>query len=269
MAAQAPVAPEVPSGLPLRVLEYWLYRYRRTWRGTAATSFLSPALYLAAMGLGLGTLVDDGPGSATLSGAGYLAFLAPGLLAATAMQTAVMECTWPVLGALRWERSYHAMSATPLRPADLFAGHTLFVTLRLATGMAAFLVVAAAFGAWDSAWILAAWPASVLCGLAHGTAVEAFSVTRRTEKDFAALQRFLVVPLFLFSGTFFPVEQLPAPLTALAYATPLWHGVDLCRDLALGVATAGDSALHVGYLLLWTAVGALVAVRNYRRRLGV
>ena len=262
-AATLPTAPAV------HVLEYWLYRYRRTWRGTAVSSFLTPALYLAAMGLGLGTLVDRGTGSAALAGPDYLAYLAPGLLAAAAMQTAVMECTWPVLGALRWERSYHAMTATPLRPVDLFAGHTLYVTLRLATGMAAFALVAAAFGAWGSVWVLAAWPAAVLCGLAHATAVEAFAVTRRNDKDFAALHRFVIVPMFLFSGTFFPVAQLPAALTALAYATPLWHGVDLCRDLALGQAHPAQAGLHVAYLLAWTAAGALAAVRTYRRRLAV
>jgi lipooligosaccharide transport system permease protein len=263
-AATSTAGPGAPAW---HVLEYWLLRYRRTWRGTAVTSFLNPALYLAAMGLGLGALVDRGTGAATLGGADYLAFLAPGLLAATAMQTVSMECTWPVLGAVRWDRSYLAMSATPLRPGDLFAGHTLFVTFRLVTGMAAFLAVAAAFGAWGSWWVLAAWPAAVLCGLAHGTVVEAFAITRRNDKDFAALQRFVFVPLFLFSGVFFPVEQLPSAFTALAYVTPLWHGVELCRDLSYGTAGAGESALHVGYLLAWAAAGALLAVRAYRRRL--
>jgi lipooligosaccharide transport system permease protein len=251
----------------VHVLEYWLLRYRRTWRGTAVTSFLNPALYLAAMGLGLGALVDRGTGSATLGGADYLTFLAPGLLAATAMQTVSMECTWPVLGAVRWDRSYLAMAATPLRPLDMFAGHTLFVVFRLATGMAAFVVVAAAFGAWESWWALATWPAAMLCGLAHGTVVEAYAITRRNEKDFAALHRFVFVPLFLFSGVFFPVEQLPGAFTALAYVTPLWHGVDLCRDLSLGTAGLVGSALHVAYLLAWAVLGAALAVRSYGRRL--
>lgn len=255
--------------LALRSFEYWVYRYRRTWRGSAVTSFLSPALYLAAMGYGLGSLVDRGGGSASLAGLDYLGFLAPGLLAATAMQAAVMECTWPVLGALRWERSYYAMTATPLRAPDLLMGHLLFVTLRLVIATAAFLLVALAFGALRSPWALVAWPAAVLCGLAHATAVEAFSVTRENDHGFAALNRFVVVPLFLFSGTFFPVAQLPRPLELFAYATPLWHGVDLCRDLALGAADAAQVGGHVAYLLLWAAVGALFAARNYRRRLEV
>lgn len=255
--------------LALRSFEYWLYRYRRTWRGTAVTSFLSPALYLAAMGYGLGSLVDRGNGSVTLAGLDYLGFLAPGLLAANAMQNAVMECTWPVLGALRWERSYHAMAATPLRPLDLLVGHLLFVTLRLVTGLGAFLVVAVAFGAMRTPWVLVAWPGAVLCGLAHATAVEAFSVTRENDHGFAALNRFVVVPLFLFSGTFFPVEQLPRPMELVAYLTPLWHGVDLCRDLTVGAPEAGPTCVHVAYLLLWVAVGAVFAARNYRRRLEV
>jgi lipooligosaccharide transport system permease protein len=255
--------------LTLRSFEYWLYRYRRTWRGSAVTSFLSPALYLAAMGYGLGNLVDRGGGSATLAGLDYLGFLAPGLLAATAMQAAVSECTWPVLGALRWERSYHAMRATPLRPRDMLAGHLMFVALRLVIVLGAFLVVAMAFGAMRTPWVLGAWAGAVLCGLAHATAVEAFSVTRENDHGFAALNRFVVVPLFLFSGTFFPVGQLPRPMELAAYLTPLWHGVDLCRDVALGRAEAGQVGVHVAYLLVWVAVGAAFAARNYRRRLEV
>jgi lipooligosaccharide transport system permease protein len=265
--AAGPVGGSARGGPAMRVLESWLLRYRRTWRGTAVTSFLAPALYLAAMGVGLGSLVDRGPGAATLPGEDYLSFLAPGLLAATAMQVGVMECTWPVLGALKWERRYSAMVATPLRPRDLVLGHMLFVTLRLATGLAAFVAVAAAFGAWHSLWVLAAWPVAVLCGLAHAAPTEAFAITRQNDHAFAGLHRFVVVPMFLFSGTFFPVEQLPGALTAVAYATPLWHGVDLCRDLAAGPVGAGETALHVGFMLAWVVVGVLVSVRTHGRRL--
>ncbi len=255
--------------LALRTLEYWLYRYRRVWKGSAATSFLAPALYLAAMGYGLGALVDAGNGTANLSGVDYVVFLAPGLLAASAMQAAVMECTWPILGALKWARTYHAMAATPIRPVDMLVGHVLYVVVRLTLTTGAFVLVAVAFGAVQSAAVLLAWPAAVLCGLAHATAVEAFSITRENDHGFAALNRFVVVPLFLFSGTFFPADQLPRAMELFAYATPLWHGVDLCRDLSLGTASGGQSLVHVGYLALWAVVGAAFAMRSYSRRLGV
>lgn len=251
----------------LRSLEYWLYRYRRTWRGTAVSSLVSPVLYLAAMGVGLGALVDRGAGGPGLDGLDYLAFLAPGLLAATAMQTAVEESSWPVLGAVKWWKSYLAMQVTPLRSRDIMAGHLMFVALRLALTLGVFLAVAAAFGALSSPWALLAWPAAVLCGLAHAAPVAAYAVTRTSEMGFAALYRFGVMPMFLFSGTFFPVEQLPAPLEALARVTPLWHGVDLCRDLCLGRAGGWESLGHAGYLGLWTVAGLVIAARTYRRKL--
>ena len=141
----------------VREFRYWLTNYRRTWRGSIYSSVLSPVLYLGAMGLGLGTLVDA-HGTARLGGVSYLAFLAPGLLAAAAMQAAVEESTYPVLGSVKWRRTYYAAAASPLRPADLFHGHLLFTTMRLAMNSAIFLVVMAAFGAVASPWVLAALP---------------------------------------------------------------------------------------------------------------
>ena len=138
----------------VREFRYWLTNYRRTWRGSIYTSFLSPVLYLGAMGLGLGKLVDA-HGTARLGGVSYLAFLAPGLLAAAAMQSGIEESTYPVLGSVKWRRTYYAAAASPLRPADIFHGHLLFTIMRLAMNSAIFLVVMAAFGAITSPWVLA------------------------------------------------------------------------------------------------------------------
>jgi lipooligosaccharide transport system permease protein len=253
----------------LRSFEYWLRRYRRTWRASAFTSLVSPALFLAAMGLGLGSLVDRRTGGTTLAGLDYMVFLAPGLLAATAMQTAVTESTWPVMGGVRWQKTYFAMIATPLRAADVLVGHLLYVGFRLAVTIAAFLAVSAAFGAVRSPWALLALPAAVLTGMAYAVPVSAFAVTRESETGFASLYRFGVVPMFLFSGTFFPIEQLPALVRPLAYLTPLWHGVELCRDFSLGALAAGPAALHAGYLAAWVVAGYVVAARAYARRLAV
>lgn len=251
----------------VHAFEYWLYRYRTTWRGTAVSTLVSPVLFLSALGIGLGSLIESGTGGAGLGGTDYLAFLAPGLLAANAMQTAVEESSWPVYGAVRWWKGYLAMQVTPLRSGDLLAGHLMFTALRLALVGAVFLAVAAAFGAFSSVWVLAAWPVAVLCGLAHAAPVAGWAISRQSESAFGGLHRYVVMPMFLFSGTFFPVTQLPVALESVAYLTPLWHGVDLCRDLALGEATMWSAAGHVGYLAAWVAGGSALAARAYARRL--
>ena len=252
----------------VREFRYWLTNYRRTWRGSIYTSVLSPVLYLGAMGLGLGKLVDA-HGTARLGGVSYLAFLAPGLLAAAAMQAGVEESTYPVLGSVKWRRTYYAAAASPLRPADIFHGHLLFTAMRLAMNSAVFLAVMAAFGAVTSPWVLAALPVAVLTGLAFAAPIEAWAITVSKDTSFALVFRFGMIPLFLFSGTFFPVTQLPAWIRPLAYATPLWHGVALCRSLSLGTATLGGALVHVGYLAAVAAVGIAVGNRTYRRRLCV
>jgi lipooligosaccharide transport system permease protein len=256
-----------PGARSVRAFRWWLAKYRRTWRGSIWSSVLNPVLYLGAMGLGLGTLVDQ-HGTARLGGISYLAFLAPGLMAASAMQTAVGESLYPVFGALKWQRTYTAAVATPLRPADLFRGHLLFTAARLTMNMLIFLAVMAAFGVVASPWMLAGVPVAVLTGLAFAAPLEAFAVSRKNEQGFNVIFRFGVIPLFLFSGTFFPVTQLPAWIRPLAYLTPLWHGVALCR--ALNAGAPGLAALgHVAYLAAVAGLGLAAGQLTYRRRLHV
>ncbi|MEX5719762.1 ABC transporter permease [Geodermatophilus maliterrae] len=242
-----------------------LTAHRHHWRSSAIGSVLEPVLFLAAMGLTLGTLVDRGPGLP--GGVGYLAFLAPGLLVAAAMQTATGESSYPVLGAIKWDRTYDAVLATPARPADLVAGHLLYVAFRVTTSAAAFLVVLLAFGAAGSPLVVLTVPVALLTGLAFAAPVTAMAGRLEEDSAFAALQRFLLVPVFLFSGTFFPVGQLPTVLEWVAYATPLWHGVAFARDLALGTPGAGTALLHAGYLTLWIVAGTWLATRTLTRRL--
>ncbi len=260
----------VPRGWSMagRAFMFWLVNYRRTWKGTIYTSVLSPLLYLGAMGLGLGTLVNK-HGVSSLGGVSYLDFLAPGLLAAAAMETAMGESMYPVLASVKWLKTFQAAVATPVRPTDLFRGHLLFTTMRLIMNGAIFLATMAAFGAIRSFWVLAAWPVAVLTGLAFAAPVEAFSITQNKDQNFALLFRFGMIPLFLFSGTFFPVSQLPAWIQPVAYATPLWHGVALCRQLSLGTADLMGALGHIAYLLAFVVAGLAVGQRTYRRRLYV
>jgi lipooligosaccharide transport system permease protein len=232
------------------------------------SSVLNPVLYLGSIGIGLGSLVNK-HGSASLGGVRYLVFLAPGLLAAAAMETGIGESTYPVLGSVKWRRTYYAAGSTPLRPSDLFHGHLLFTAMRLVMNCAVFMAVMAAFGAVQSPWVLAALPVAVLTGLAFATPIEAWAITVMKDTSFAMIFRFGMIPLFLFSGTFFPVSQLPGWAQPIAYATPLWHGVALCRSLSLGTATIGGTLIHVGYLAALAAAGIVVGDRTYRRRLYV
>lgn len=256
-------------GMALRAFQFWLVNYRRTWRGSIYSSVLNPVLYLGAMGLGLGTLVDK-HGTANLGGVSYLAFLAPGLMAASAMQTAVGESLYPVYTAVKWQQTYQAAASTPLRPGDIYRGHLMFTTMRLAMNMTIFLCIMAAFGAVRSAWVVVTLPVAVLTGLAFAAPLDAFAVTRqKTDQAFNMIFRFGMIPLFLFSGTFFPITQLPAWIRPVAYATPLWHGVALCRALSLGTADLAGALGHVGYLVTVAVLGLIAGQLTYQRRLHV
>lgn len=242
-----------------------LTAYRHFWRSSLISGVLEPALFLASMGLTLGVLVDKGHGLP--GGISYLSFLAPGLLAAAAMQTGTGESTYPVLGAIKWDKTYEAVLATPTAVGDLLAGQLLYVAFRVTTSAALFLAVLSLFGAAESPLVLLALPAALLTGLAFAAPITAVSASIENDSGFAAVQRFLIIPMFLFSGTFFPVSQLPAFFEWVAYLTPLWHGVSLARGLALGTLDPAMGLVHVGYLVLWVAGGVLLARRAYRRRL--
>jgi lipooligosaccharide transport system permease protein len=254
-----------PAG---RSFEYWLHSAKHAWRPSLLSSVLNPVLYLAALGVGLGALVDRGDPSG-LGGVSYLTFVAPGLLAASAMQLAASEAGQPVRGAFQFTKAYDAMLATPLGVRDVLHGHLLWILFRVVTSCAIYAAVMAAFGVFDSPWALLAPPAAILTGIAFAAPIAAFAITQDRDLAFAALSRFVIVPMFLFSGTFFPVEELPGALELIAYVTPLWHGVDLVRELSLGTAGAAAALLHAGYLGLWVVMGIAVAGVTFRQRLRV
>jgi lipooligosaccharide transport system permease protein len=252
--------------LVFRPLEFFFMQYRRIWRGSAISSVVTPVVYLLALGVGLGVFVDrsaDLPG-----GISYLEFVAPGLMAATAMQMATFESSWPVLSAIKWDRQYHAMLASPLRVRDVMLGHQAFFAFRLLLTATIYFVVITAFGAVSSPLGVLSIPVTVLLGLSFTAPIAAWAAHTESDASFVAIFRFLILPMFLFSGTFFPISNLPAPLEVIAWATPLWHGVTLCRDLTLGDVSVADLA-HVAYLLAFTAAGLLAARWTYRKRLVV
>lgn len=269
-AATTTAAPSRAAGPHpvLRVLDYFLLLMRRTFRGAIFTSFLSPLLYLVAMGYGLGSLVDRG-GTQSLGGVSYLQFIAPGMLVATAMQGGVFDASYPVLGAIKWQRQFHAMLATPIGVRDVVLGNLAAIALRMVLPAVVFLAVAALLGAVLSWWSLLALPVVVLVTLAYAGPMFALAARSETDSAFSIVFRVALVPMFLFSGTFFPVDQLPGWLQPAAYVVPLWHASELARHATLGRLEPGAELLHVGYLLLWVGVGAWLAVRTLRRRMVV
>jgi lipooligosaccharide transport system permease protein len=250
------------------VLEHRALQYRRTFRSSVFSSFLSPILFLTAMGIGLGGYVDRS-GGAALGGLTYLQFLAPGLLAATAMQAGAFEGTFPIINGLNWNRMFHAMYATPLSPRDIALGNLAWMAVRLAMIATIFTVVIVAFGAAHSPLVVLGIPVAVLTGMAFAAPIAAFAATQRTPARFNIIFRFGVMPLFLFSGTFFPIESLPGLLQPIAWLSPLWHGVDLTRGLVLGTVTQ-HPALMLAHFVILSAIVVIAAwatARNVERRL--
>ena len=250
-----------------RVFEVHARTYRRVWRGSVITTFINPILFLAAMGLGLGTLVDDSGAAATLDTVDYLTFLAPGLLAATTMQTAAGDSSYPVMAGIKWVKTYDAMLATPVGIAALVYGHVAWVAVRTLFVALVFVAISIVFDAMSvTDGLLAVLPATLI-GLAFGAAVMAFTARLKNEMGLSSLFRFAIVPMFLFSGTFFPISQLPDWMEPVAFVVPLWHGVELTRGAALSQATELDPIAHVAYLAVWGAAGTWLAVRILGRRL--
>ncbi|MEO7397254.1 MAG: ABC transporter permease [Ilumatobacteraceae bacterium] len=254
---------------PMRIVERNLAIFRRIWLSNMLASFLQPMLYLLAMGLGVGALINRNSGSAQLlDGLPYIAFVAPGLLATTTMMVSSVESLWPVFDGVVWGRQYEAMSATPLRSSDIAVAHALWMMIRTGIGAMTVALAMTLFADVRSWGLVPAVPVAMLGGVAFGMPFAAWAITRRQEISFPVIQRFVIVPLFLFGGAFFPVSQLPLGLRLVAYSTPLWHGVELCRSLISGTSMSPLAAFgHVAYLVAWGVVGGVLMARFARRRL--
>ena len=254
----------------LRYAESEVIAYRRTWRGTVITSFVNPVFFLAAMGAGLGTLVDDGTGQAL--SISYLTFVASGLMAANAMQNGAGDGSFPVMAGVLWRKNFHGTVTTPLGPADIMWGRLIWGMGRLLFVLVVFAIIAVLFGALEIGPALTAIPPALLTGIAFTTAISAWTLTQKDGRSLSTLFRFLIVPLFLFSGTFFPISQLPDWLEPVAYATPLFHGVELVRKFALpgvdeSIITSIPGWVHFGYLLVMAAVGMYWSIRLLDKRI--
>jgi lipooligosaccharide transport system permease protein len=259
-----------PLSRSLRYAESEVIAYRRTWRGTVITSFVNPVFFLAAMGAGLGTLVDDGTGQGLAIP--YLAFVASGLMAANAMQNGAGDGSFPVMAGILWRKNFLGTVTTPLGPADIIWGRLIWGVGRLAFVLIVFAVIAVLFGALEIGPALLAIPPAILTGVAFTVAITAWTLTQKDGRSLSTLFRFAIVPLFLFSGTFFPISQLPDWLEPVAYITPLFHGVELVRKISLpgvdsSIITSLPLWVHFAYLIAMTIAGIYFSIRFLDRRI--
>ena len=252
--------------LALRVFESEARVYRRTWRASVFSSFLNPVLYLAAMGVGLGSLVDANMPQG-VDGVSYLTFLAPGLLVATAMQTGAGEGSWKVMAGMKWLKTYHARLATPISISGLVYGHLLWSAARVLMVSVVFAVVIAAFRIAPLGQSLLAVGPALLVGLGMAAVTTAFTARLKDEGGLPLYFRLVVIPMFLFSGAFFPITQLPGWLQAVALATPMYHGVELSRAIVVGTEPPIAWWISVLYLLAWIVAGIALSVSPFRKRL--
>jgi len=232
---------------------YWL---------VVISGFLEPVLYLMSIGVGVGGLVGDFT-LADGSIVSYAAFVAPAMLAASAMNGAMAEATFNFFAKMKWVKLYDAMVATPLRPFEIALGELGWALIRGSLYSVAFLVLMVALGLTTAAWAVAALFASLLVGFAFGGVGMAISTLVRTWQDFDYI---MVVQfgLFLFSGTFAPVESYPPVMRVIVEVTPLYQAVELIRDLTTGRLTWGTLG-HVAYLVVAAVIGLAVAARRMNR----
>lgn len=226
-----------------------------------------PLLYMVAMGIGLGTLVSSGVGS--VDGVDYLTFVAPALLVSTVVMSVSGEMTYPVMQGFKWQRLYYGPVSTPVSPGQIALGHLLAVVIRFLVQSTIFWLIMLAFGAAPSGWSWLVVPIGVLTATAFGAPLQAYASTLTDEGfQFSFIQRFVVMPMFLFAGTFFPLSAMPTYLHWIGWISPVWHGTELARLASYGAPMSPLMlAVHLAFLVACTVTGMLLAVRFYTRRL--
>lgn len=248
---------------PTNIVTRNLLVFWRGWKSSFFLSVLGPLMFLWAMGLGLGSLVQEGR---SFGGADYLRFFGTGILAASAMQSGVFSSTYPILGRIMWHKTYEAQLATPLSVREIFLGEMMWFAVSLSLLVVPFFGVMALFDIFDSPRALLAIPIAVLLGLSCAAPVFAFTATLQGDEAYTWLWRLVVTPLFLLSGTFFPIEELPSWGRAFAQLTPLFHGVELVRQVTI-YEIDSSATWHLLYLVALLAVGVAIGIRNLEKRL--
>lgn len=254
---------------PRRFGSLYIFEHRmRALRGYVSSAFFTslgnPIVYLFALGVGLASLVPEGIG-----GVSYLQFVAPALLCTAAMTVAANETTYPIVAGFKWNPIFYGMNASPITGAQIVNGTMLFIAFRMTFAVGIYYAVILAFDAVPSVWGLLSIPIAVLTGMAIGLLISSYASTLKDERgQLAMVMRFGFTPMFLFSGTFFPLEQLPIYLQPIGWISPLWHGVELGRLVSYGqTEPAWLTAVHLGYLISIIVIGLWSTQRTFARRL--
>jgi lipooligosaccharide transport system permease protein len=242
----------------LRLVERNLYVYSHTWL-VILSGFFEPLFYLLSIGFGLGALIGTvpGPGGEPIP---YQLFVAPALLASAAMNGAINESTFNFFFKLNYNKTFTAILSTPLSPGDIAVGELLWALIRGGLYALGFVVVMIVLGLVVSPWVILAFPAALLVGFAFGAVGMAATSFMRSWQDFDLIQ-LVILPLFLFSATFYPIETYPPALQVVVKLTPLYQGVDLIRSLTVG-AISPILLVHVAYLTIMGLVGLAVVSRR-------
>jgi lipooligosaccharide transport system permease protein len=247
----------------LRIIERNLLVYKHGWL-VLLSGFFEPLFYLLSIGFGLGRLVGDvaGPGGEPIS---YALFVAPALLAASAMNGAITESTFNFFFKLNYDKTFASILTTPMSPADISLGELAWALIRGGLYTVGFLVVMVVMGLVKSPLILLTLPGALLIGFAFAAVGMAATSFMRTWQDFDLIQ-LVILPMFLFSGTFFPLDTLPDAARVIVQLTPLYHGVDLLRGLSVGVI-GPETIVHVVYLTAMGLIGLAIVSRRLDRLL--
>jgi lipooligosaccharide transport system permease protein len=250
------------GGSAWAIVEHTAIGTRRFWRPLVIGGVLMPVLTALSLGVGLGKVVN-----ADRLGVSYFEFVTPGLIVASALMSAAGEATYPIMAGFRWLRQFHGMAATPLTPRQICDGSILWIGLRLLVTSALNLAILAAFGGVARPEAFLAVPVAAFTGLAFAAPILALSASIETEEPYPVLQRLIVMPMFLFSATFYPLSQLPGWGQWVARFFPLWHGTEVARGAAVGHLGALSAVGHLAYLAAWLVVGTFFARRRFAWRL--
>lgn len=253
----------------LYVFEHRLTTARRTWTSNVVPALGLPVLYLFAMGLGLGSLIGGGTSTSDLGGVSYLVFVAPALLVAAAFQTASEEFIFPIRLGFKWNPIFLGMNSAPLSPGQIIDGNVLYTSARITANSLVYFVLMVLFGAVPSGWGILSVLAALLTALSFGGPLCAYiSSLERDASQETLVLRFVVMPLTLFSGTYFPLGLMPIYLQWIGWISPLWHGTQLARDATYGLGEPGWLvAVHLLYLVATFVVGWRIARRLAGKKL--